>query len=194
LIVFRTRLDGRKKWVVALDAANGKHHKCPKIFVEAMTDFHKPVRCACGNQIYEVPIFGGLIMQFDTVRWPWRTHDCSSPNGVLPGIWNSPPEELGKKCSELKLPEPYLLVVIVCEKRLAGPEPKYLVALKSVCGERFCTFFVGQGEFRLGELSVLCGDGLQQRLLTNSVQIFDSDGQGQPGCLELSHRWLDDVD
>jgi hypothetical protein len=194
LIDFRTRLDGRKKWVWARDVINGKHHKCPKIFVEAMTDFHKPVRCACGDQIYEVPIFGGLIMPFDRVQWPWRTHDCSSPNGVLPGIWNSPPEELGKKCSELKLPEPYLLVVIVCEKRLAGPEPKYLVALKSVCGGRFCTFFVGQGKFRLGELSVLCGDGLQQSLLTNSDQIFDSDGPGRPEWTqELSHRWLEDA-
>lgn len=201
LLIFRAKKSGRQRRVVAIDAVNGEHHSCPrpaaapKIFVESMTDFHKPVRCAgCGNEIYEVPTCGGVIMEFDTVRWPWHTHDCSSPNGVLSGIWNSPPEELGKKCSELELPEPYLLVIIFCVKRIAGAEPLYLVALKSVCGKRFCTFFAGQGELRLGELSVLCGDGLQQRLLTNSVQIFDSDGQGQPGWLGLSHRWLDDAD
>ena len=164
------------------------------IFVEAMTDFHKLVKCACGDRIYEVPIFGGLIMPFNRVRWPWQTHDCSTPNGVLPGIWNSPAEELGKKCIELKLPEPYLLVVTVCEKRLAGPEPTHLVALKSVCGEKFCIFFVGPGKFRLGELSVLCGAGLGQQLLTISNQIFDSDGQGQPGCLGLPHDWHEDPD
>jgi len=95
---------------------------------------------------------------------------------------------------EIILPEPYLLVVIVCEKRLAGPEPKYLVALKSVCGRRFCAYFVGQGEFRLGELSVLCGDGLQQRLLTNSDQVFYWDGSEQPELTrELSHHWLEDA-
>lgn len=160
-------------------------------------DFHRPVRCCCGNLIYEVPIFGGLIMQFDKVHWPWHTHVCPRPDEVLPGIWNSPAEELSKKCSELKLPEPYLLVVIVCEKRMAGDEPKYTVALKSVFGRKYCTIFVGRGEvgqgkLRLGELSVHCGDGLQQRLLTNLNQIFDSDGPGEPGGLGLSCRWLED--
>jgi hypothetical protein len=199
LIVFRTRSDGRNKWVEVRDAMNDRHHNCPEIFIEAMMDFHKPVRCSCGDLIYEVPIFGGLIMQFDTVRWPWRTHECGRPNGVVPGIWNAPADELSKKCSELKLPESYLLVIIVCAKRMAGDEPKYTVALKSVFGRKYCTVFVWRGEvgkdmFRLGELSVLCGDDPQQKLLTNLNQIFDSDGPGEPGSLGLLYRWLEDAD
>src|SRR5580692_6699471 len=94
LVVFITKTIGRRRRFVAFDAANGEYHNCPrreapKIFIEAMTDFHKPVRCAgCGEEIYEVPTCGRVTLQFDRVQRPWRTHDCSRPDGILPGIWN----------------------------------------------------------------------------------------------------------
>lgn len=193
LIFIRTKNKGRRR-VLALDAVTNEYHRCPRalappIFIEAMMDFG-PVECVgCGKMISDAPTCYG-IMQFEADNWTW--HNCQSL-AVLKDIWYLPVFDLDELCRRYVLPEPRRRVITVCVKRMAGDEPKYIVALKSVLGRKCCIIFVGHGKFRLGELSVLCGDGLQQKLLTDSNQIFDSHGQGQPASLGLSHRWLEDA-
>ncbi len=131
-------------------------------------------------------------LQFDRLLWPWKVHDC----GLLPGIWDYRVRSLTDECAKSLLPEPYLLVTIVCLKLIAGGEPLHLVALKSVSGKRFCSFFAGVAQAVAGDLSVLCGSGAGQRLLINSNNtnhILAWDGQGEPANLDLSWRWLENV-
>jgi len=179
-LVFRRSVSGRSR-IIAFDVKTRKHHRCPrqhspKIFVEAMDKFSEPLKCNyCSDKFYEVPTHDGIVevVQFDD---GWKSHDCPSNNRVkqlelLPDSLKI----LNDRCSEFKLPKPYRLVIIVCIKPIRPPDPtapNYLVALKSVSGEKFCSDFTGQGVLRLGHLSALCGNGNEQRLLTNSNHIF----------------------
>ena len=194
-LVFRLITAAGRRRVMAFDAVNGDPHNCPRpasaprVFVEAMQDYSKPVKCdGCGNMVYEVPTCGG-VEQFDTVDGKW--HECLRPHGVLKGIWNLPIINLAAGCSRFSLPKPHRLTVIVCVKRIVGDDPLYLVALKDVSGQKVCAVFTGQGQLKIGELSALCGDGHQRTLLTNSNDVFYWDGQGQPGDLTLPHNWLE---
>jgi hypothetical protein len=79
---------------------------------------------------------------------------------------------------------------------MAGDEPMYLVALKSVSEERFCSFFVGNGKLVPGDLSILCGSGNEQRLLinsNNSNHILAWDWTGNADNLHLPRRWVEDA-
>lgn len=181
---------------MAFDGATKEAHHCPRpanaprVFVEAMQDYSKPVKCdGCGQMVYEIPTRSG-VEQFEATDGKW--HDCPRPNrGVLKGIWNSPVINLCEGCRRLNLPEPHKVTLIVCVRRILGVDPLYLVALKGVRGDKACAFFLGKGEFTIGDLSALCGKGEERKLLTVSSDLFDWDGQGQPEHLSLPHRWLE---
>jgi hypothetical protein len=194
--------------VVAFLAKNpDEPHSCPRdqklppIFLPAMQDYSGRVKCPyCEKEVYQVPARGqmeqfGYALQFDRVLWRWEVH----PHGLLPGIWDYGLLSLTCECLRSSLPQPYRLVTVVCVKHLAGPggaAQLHLVALKSVAGERFCSFFAGDARPVPGDLAVLCGVGTGQRLLVysnNSSCLLHWDWQGSPENLYLPRRWLQDT-
>src|SRR6185437_13931610 len=191
---FHTIIGTSRRHVVSFDKATGKAHQCPRppnappVFVEAMQDYSDVVRCdGCGRLVWEVPTRHG-VEQFEATNGKW--HDCPTPNGVLKEIWKSPTVSLLAEFKKLNISEPHSLNVIVCVKRIIGADLLYLVALKSVQGNRVCAFFVGEGGPTIGDLSILCGVGDDQKLLTTSKNLFAWDGQGLPEHLFLPHDWV----
>lgn len=196
LLVFITKRTNKGRRAVAFDAVTGQHHRCPRIsapriFIEAMEDFSRSVNCAgCDNPVWEASTRDG-IMQFEPDGWKW--HNCPRPDGLLNDIWYLPVESLKNACHKSKLPEPHQFVVVVCEKPLAGNHQQHLVALKSIFGNRYCTFFIGTGQLQLGALAVLGGTGEGRRLITassNQFSIWTADGDGEPGYLQMPSNWL----
>jgi hypothetical protein len=175
-----------------------------------MQQCHEPIECICHKEIYGVPTRPKKkedeVIWFDKLDWPWVAHFCPKYNG-LAGIADISPKNLSDQCSKLKLPEPYRLVIIICVKNLSSPEALtaknipacapvckmpirgqlYLVALKSVLGEKICCFFRGDKEPRWGDLAALCGNSVEQRLLTNSGYVLNFAGEANP--LELDLSW-----
>lgn len=195
LLVFNTITGIGRRHVVAFDAATGEAHHCarpanaPRVFVEAMQDYSKLVKCdGCGQMVYEVPTRSG-VEQFEATEGKW--HECPQPSGVLTGIWNLPVISLCNACNGLNLPQPHRVMVIVCVRRILGADPLFLVALKGVRGDKVCAFFIGKGELTIGDLSALCGTGEERKLLTISQDLFAWDGEGQPEHLSLPHNWVE---
>ena len=183
----------------------------PQVFLPGMHHCGEPTQCTCcRKQIYSVPTRPRRrledVMWFDELAWPWRAHFCPQHAG-LPGIADVSPRNLSEQCCELELPKPYRLVTIICVKDTPSPDalsaknqpacspvcktlsrvdPLYIVALKSVLGDKSCSFFRGNNEPRWGDLGALCGSGDDQRLLTNSGQVLKYDGWANAGQLQLS--------
>lgn len=154
-----------------------------------MQDFSKPVRCeGCGQPVYEVPTSWG-VEQFEPAGGQW--HACPRPNGILNAVWKVAFVSLHDASRRLGLPEPQRFAVFICFKYLPGASPLHLVAMKTVLSQKVCAFFRGTGTLELGGITVLCGTGQDQTLLTNSKDVLRWDGEGRPEHLALSHRWLE---
>jgi hypothetical protein len=123
------------------------------------------------------------VIWFDKFDWPWVAHFCPEHPG-LAGIADISPKNLSDQSIRLKLSEPFRLVIIICVEDRRNQ--LYIVALKSVLGEKLCYFFRGDEKPRWGDLAALCGNGVEQRLLTNSGHILNFDGQADPCLLDLS--------
>ena len=146
--------------VVAFQIETGRPHSCPRpakaprVFVPAMVEFSESRKCECGEMVYEVPVRGGHyrkeIIQFNRIEWPWVEHDCEK-YPTLPGILDFSLRKLSDNCTGFNLPKPYKLVIVVCQKRILGQPQEYVVALKSVSGERFCCRLIGEGGIRWGD-------------------------------------------
>ena len=203
-LIFRTLRDGR---VLPFLAANPTEvHICPRpaewppVFLPAMEDFGNKVKCAfpsCRTMVYQVPARSQMKqfdyrLQFERVALGLVVH----PHGLLKGIWDYRVQSLTDHLRVSSEPKPHRLVVAVSVKPIPSPEvPMQLIALKSVSGRRFCSFFIGEGSIACGDLAVVCGTGPEQRLVitcpNNSVHVVAWDGAGHPGNLGLSWHWLE---
>lgn len=203
-LIFRTLRDGRVLPFLASHPIEvhtcPRPANCPPVFLPAMEDFRKRIKCSfstCSGLVYQVPTKHQMgqfhcKLQFDCVALDL----CVHPHGLLSGIWDYRVQSLARCLRSDSLPKPFRLVVTVCVKRIpSSGVPMYLMALKSVSGRRFCSFFVGDGEVVCGDLAVLCGTGAEQRLLTSSpsnlTHVMASDGPGNPGNLSLPWHWLE---
>jgi len=203
-LIFKTLLGGK---VLPFLAKNPTEvHSCPRptgcpaVFLPAMEDFRKKVKCAypsCPSMVYRVPARNQMEqfdfkLQFDRVALGLIVH----PHGLLHGIWDYRVQSLANRLQTTPLPRPYRLVVVASVKPIPSESvTMFLVALKSVSGRRFCSFFVGDAGLACGDLAVLCGLGSEQRLLVNSPNGLNHllvwDANGNPGNLCLSWRWLE---
>src|SRR5438552_3436122 len=107
-------------------------------------------------------------------------------------IWDYRVQCFADECEKSQLPKPCRLVMTVCIKSIVGPDQMHLIALKSVSGRRFCAFFVGEGKPGCGDLAVLCGRGVDLKLLINSnnsnhIAWYCT---GNSDHLYLPHRWV----
>ncbi len=197
-LVIKRLGQGRRRWNAAFQLCTDRGHTCPRsrkppLFLPGMQQCHEPMECNyCHRQIYGVPTRPKNkeedIIWFDKLDWPWVAHFCPEHNG-LEGIADISPKNLSGQCTKLKLPEPYRLVIVICVKcipSLDRGDQLYVVALKSVFGDKFCCFFRGDEKPRWGDLAALCGNGVEQRLLTNSSHLLNFGGQADPGYLDLS--------
>ena len=204
-LIFKTLRDGRVLPFLAKHPTEvhtcPRPADCPPVFLPAMEDFRKRIKCSfasCPALVYQVPTRNQMEqfdykLQFDHVSLGLSVH----PHGLLQGIWDYRVQSLAKSLRSVRFPKPTRLVVTVCVKQIPSDGiPMYLMALKSVSGRRFCSFFLGDGEIECGDLAVLCGTGSGQRLLISSpnnvTHVMSSDGPGNPGNLSLSWRWLED--
>lgn len=217
-IVLKRMGQRRRRWDVAFQVCTDKGHTCPRrklppLFLPGMLQCHEPEECDfCHRQIYGVPTRPKNkeeeVIWFDKLDWPWVTHFCPKHNG-LDGIADISPRNLGDYCRKMKLPEPFRLVIIICVKDLSNPElltakkipncapvckmpvreQLYLIALKSVVGEKYCSYFRGDEKPRWGDLAVLCGNSVEQGLLTNSGHFLNFDGVAESWKLRIS--WHD---
>ncbi len=213
-LVFKRLGLGRWRWNVAFQLCTEKGHTCPRshklppLFLPGMQQCHEPTECDfCNRKIYGVPTRPKNreeeVIWFDKLDWPWVAHFCPEHTG-LTGIADISPKNLSDQCRGLKLPEPFRLVIIICVKDISSADTLttaarppvfkmpirrdqlYIVALKSVLGEKFCYYFRGDEKPRWGDLAALCGKSVEQRLLTNSSHVLNFDGQADPGSLHLS--------
>jgi hypothetical protein len=150
--------------------------------------------------VYQIPARNemsqfGYALQFNQVSAKFEVHDC----GLLPGIWDYRLRSLDAERRILKLPKAQRLVSIVSSKRILGPDRLHLIALKGVAGRKSCSFFVGDGTPKCGDLAVLCGRGDEQRLLINAESTTKSANHllawaapGDSANLNLPRRWYSD--
>jgi hypothetical protein len=158
-----------------------------------MLQSSEPIECSfCHKSIYAVPTRPKKkeeeVLWFEKLDWPWKVHFCPHHAG-LEGVTDVSPRNLAQTCQQRKFPEPFLLVIVICVKEIPGTPQDgklYVIALKSILGEKLCYFFRGDEAPRWGDLAALCGVGEGQRLLVNSNHVLNFDGQADPGYLHLS--------
>jgi len=196
-LIFKT-MSARQ--IVAFLAKTGEPHSCPRhptlppIFLPAMQDYRRKVQCPwCDAKVYQVPARHetsqtDYALQFEQVIHRPIVHKC----GHLAGIWDYTVQSIARECDTSTLPKHHRLVTLVCVKRIAGPDPLFLIALKGVSGRRSCDFFQGGGEPKAGDLAVACGRHKPTLIINskNANHHLQWNALGAPEMLSMRHDWV----